>query len=80
VQTIKCVLRLFILPVAGRVNEQFEFRDPRNKLVGELGDDSQFEVSGVPILGARVGSDQGGWCWQAFFVLPDWLGRRLAFG
>lgn len=27
------------------MNEQFEFRDPRNKLVGELGDDSQFEVS-----------------------------------
>jgi hypothetical protein len=29
---------------AGRVDEQFEFRDPRNMLVGELGDDSQFEV------------------------------------
>lgn len=30
---------------AGRIDEQFEFKDPRNLLVGELGDDSQFEVS-----------------------------------
>lgn len=29
---------------AGRIDEQFEFKDPRNMLVGPLGDDSQFEV------------------------------------
>ena len=38
------VLRPALLLPVGRVDEQFEFRDPRNLLVGELGDDSQFEV------------------------------------
>lgn len=33
------------LHALGRVNEQFAFRDNRNKLVGVLGEDSQFEVS-----------------------------------
>lgn len=31
------------LHALGRIDEQFEFKDPRNLLVGPLGDDSQFE-------------------------------------
>lgn len=37
-------LLCFCLRTSGRVDEQFEFRDPRNLLIGELGEDSQFEV------------------------------------
>lgn len=39
------MLCVFVVCPAGRIDEQFEFKDPRNLLVGPLGDDSQFEVS-----------------------------------
>jgi hypothetical protein len=43
------------LHALGRVDEHFQFRSPDNRLVGVMGEDSQFEVRG-----GRGGGGTGG--------------------